>query len=110
MANSRPSFWALAAAAGLAGVGKVLHCDAPMFERPVAEPMAALVVPLTVLVASWAGFAIARLRGRERAAAALIERQGGGALIVTSAERAAASDNFGRPRVVISGGNNPAIP
>jgi len=34
------------AAAGLAGVAKVLHCDHPMFERPVAEPMAALVVPL----------------------------------------------------------------
>jgi electron transfer flavoprotein alpha subunit len=36
------------AAAGLAGVARVLHCDAPMFERPVAEPMAALVVPLMV--------------------------------------------------------------
>ena len=34
------------AAAALKGVGKVLHCDAPMFERPLAEPMAALVVPL----------------------------------------------------------------
>ena len=34
------------AAAKLHGVRKVLHCDAPMFERPVAEPMAALVVPL----------------------------------------------------------------
>jgi electron transfer flavoprotein alpha subunit len=34
------------AAATLKGVRKVLHCDAPMFERPVAEPMAALVVPL----------------------------------------------------------------
>jgi electron transfer flavoprotein alpha subunit len=34
------------AASALKGVGKVLHCDAPMFKRPVAEPMAALVVPL----------------------------------------------------------------
>jgi electron transfer flavoprotein alpha subunit len=34
------------AAAALKGVRKVLHCDTPMFERPVAEPMAALVVPL----------------------------------------------------------------
>jgi electron transfer flavoprotein alpha subunit len=34
------------AAAALKGVGKVLHCDAPMFERALSEPMAALVVPL----------------------------------------------------------------
>jgi electron transfer flavoprotein alpha subunit len=34
------------AAAALKGVRKVLHCDAPMFERPLAEPMAALVVSL----------------------------------------------------------------
>ncbi len=34
------------AAAKLDGVAKVLHCDADMFERPLAEPMAALVVPL----------------------------------------------------------------
>lgn len=33
-------------AAGLDGVAKVLKCDDPMFERPLAEPMAALVVPL----------------------------------------------------------------
>jgi electron transfer flavoprotein alpha subunit len=34
------------AAAKLQGVTKVLHCDAPVFERPLAEPMAALVVSL----------------------------------------------------------------
>jgi electron transfer flavoprotein alpha subunit len=34
------------AAAALKGVRKVLHCDGPMFERPLAEPMAALVVSL----------------------------------------------------------------
>src|SRR5690554_1678969 len=34
------------AAATLNGVRTVLHCDAPMFERALAEPMAALVVPL----------------------------------------------------------------
>ena len=33
-------------ACGLAGVGKVLHCDGPGFERPLAEAMADLVVPL----------------------------------------------------------------
>ena len=33
-------------AAGLSGVKKVLHCDSPLFERPLAEPMAALVVSL----------------------------------------------------------------
>jgi len=35
------------AASGLAGVGKVLHCDAPMFERPVAEPMGGVGGPLS---------------------------------------------------------------
>ncbi len=34
------------AAAALQGVRKVLHCDAPAFERPLSEPMAALVVSL----------------------------------------------------------------
>ncbi|HEY7765216.1 MAG TPA: FAD-binding protein [Aestuariivirgaceae bacterium] len=34
------------AAAKLQGVAKVLHADAPFFERPLAEPMAALVVSL----------------------------------------------------------------
>lgn len=34
------------AAARLSGVAKVLHAEAPFFERPLAEPMAALVVPL----------------------------------------------------------------
>jgi electron transfer flavoprotein alpha subunit len=34
------------AAAALAGIRKVLHCDAPFLERPLAEAMAALVVPL----------------------------------------------------------------
>ena len=33
-------------AAGLAGVKKVLHCDSPMFERPLAETMADLIVGL----------------------------------------------------------------
>ena len=33
-------------AATLKGVAKVLHCDAPQFERPLAEPMAALIVSL----------------------------------------------------------------
>jgi len=33
-------------AAALAGVKKVLHCDSPLLERPLAEPMAALVVGL----------------------------------------------------------------
>ena len=45
------------AAAALTRVRKVLHCDSPMFERLVAEPVAALVVPLmerydTVLAAA----------------------------------------------------------
>jgi len=34
------------AAATLKGVRKVLHCDAALFERPLAEAVAALVVPL----------------------------------------------------------------
>jgi len=34
------------AASKLDGVAKVLHCEAPMFERPLAEPMAALIVGL----------------------------------------------------------------
>lgn len=34
------------AAAKLDGVAKVLHCDDAMFERPLAENMAALIVPL----------------------------------------------------------------
>jgi electron transfer flavoprotein alpha subunit len=34
------------AAAKLQGVAKVLHADAPFFERPLAEPMAELVVAL----------------------------------------------------------------
>src|SRR5437763_2276469 len=33
-------------AAKLKGVAKVLTCDAPQFERPLAEPMAALIVSL----------------------------------------------------------------
>jgi electron transfer flavoprotein alpha subunit len=37
---------AAAAAAGLDGVKKVLHAEAPFFERPLAEPLAALVVSL----------------------------------------------------------------
>jgi electron transfer flavoprotein alpha subunit len=37
---------AAAQAAKLDGVSKVLHCDAAMFERPLAEPMADLVVSL----------------------------------------------------------------
>jgi electron transfer flavoprotein alpha subunit len=35
-----------AQAARLSGVRKVLHADSPVFERPVAEPMAALIVSL----------------------------------------------------------------
>ena len=35
---------AAAEAAKLSGVKKVLHCEAPYFERPLAEPMAALIV------------------------------------------------------------------
>lgn len=34
------------AAAKLSGLAKVLHAEAPFFERPLAEPMAALVVSL----------------------------------------------------------------
>ncbi len=34
------------AAAKLDGVSKVLHCDDAMFERPLAENMAALIVPM----------------------------------------------------------------
>ena len=37
---------AAAEASRLAGVKKVLHCDSPNLERPLAEPMAALVVSL----------------------------------------------------------------
>ena len=37
---------AAAEASRLSGVKKVLHCDAAIFERPLAEPMAALVVSL----------------------------------------------------------------
>jgi electron transfer flavoprotein alpha subunit len=37
---------AAVAAARLSGVAKVLHAEAPYFERPLAEPMAALVVSL----------------------------------------------------------------
>jgi len=38
---------AAAQAAKLAGVAKVLHVDAPQYERPLAEPMAALIVALS---------------------------------------------------------------
>jgi electron transfer flavoprotein alpha subunit len=38
---------AAAHAAKLSGVAKVLHCEAPCFERPLAEPMAALIVSLS---------------------------------------------------------------
>ncbi|QIG48145.1 electron transfer flavoprotein subunit alpha/FixB family protein [Nordella sp. HKS 07] len=38
---------AAAHAAKLEGVAKVLHVDAPQFERPLAEPMAALIVALS---------------------------------------------------------------
>ncbi|MGE0213366.1 MAG: electron transfer flavoprotein subunit alpha/FixB family protein [Parvibaculaceae bacterium] len=34
------------AASALQGVKKVLHCESPLFERPLAEATAALVVPL----------------------------------------------------------------
>ena len=34
------------AASKLSGVSKVLHCDSPLFERPLAENMAALIVPM----------------------------------------------------------------
>ena len=37
---------AASAAAKLEGVGKVLHCDSPLFERPMAEAMSDLIVPL----------------------------------------------------------------
>ena len=37
---------AAAAAAKLDGASKVLHCDSPLFERPMAEAMADLIVPL----------------------------------------------------------------
>ncbi len=37
---------AAAGAAKLDGVSKVLHCDSPLFERPMAEAMADLIVPL----------------------------------------------------------------
>jgi electron transfer flavoprotein alpha subunit len=37
---------AAAQAAKLKGVAKVLHADAPQYERPLAEPMAALIVSL----------------------------------------------------------------
>jgi electron transfer flavoprotein alpha subunit len=37
---------AAAHAAKLTGVAKVLHVDAPQYERPLAEPMAALIVAL----------------------------------------------------------------
>ena len=37
---------AAAQAAKLQGVAKVLHVDAPQYERPLAEPMAALIVAL----------------------------------------------------------------
>jgi len=37
---------AAAGAAKLDGVAKVLHCDSPLFERPMAEAMADLIVPL----------------------------------------------------------------
>jgi electron transfer flavoprotein alpha subunit len=37
---------AAAQAAKLRGVGKVLHADAPYLQRPLAEPMAALIVAL----------------------------------------------------------------
>ena len=44
---------AAAEAAKLQGVKKVLHCEAPQFERPLAEPMAALIVSLAPATAIW---------------------------------------------------------
>ena len=37
---------AAAQAAKLKGIAKVIHVDAPQYERPLAEPMAALIVSL----------------------------------------------------------------
>ncbi|HHI82586.1 MAG TPA: electron transfer flavoprotein subunit alpha/FixB family protein, partial [Rhizobiales bacterium] len=37
---------AAAEAARLSGAAKVLHCDSPLFERPMAEAMADLIIPL----------------------------------------------------------------
>jgi electron transfer flavoprotein alpha subunit len=79
-------------AAGLDGVSKVLHCDAPLFERPLAEPMADLIVSLMgnydamVAPATTSGKNIS-----PRVAALLDEMQVSGITAVKSA------DTFERP-------------
>jgi electron transfer flavoprotein alpha subunit len=79
-------------AAGLAGVKKVLHCDSPVFERPLAEPMAALIVDLManhdtmVAPATTSGKNVS-----PRVAALLDEMQVSGIIAVKSA------DTFERP-------------
>ncbi|MDX1715614.1 MAG: FAD-binding protein [Anderseniella sp.] len=79
-------------AAALDGVSKVLHCDAPMFERPLAEPMADLIVSLMgnydamVAPATTSGKNIS-----PRVAALLDEMQVSGITAVKSA------DTFERP-------------
>jgi electron transfer flavoprotein alpha subunit len=79
-------------AAGLAGVKKVLHCDAPAFERPLAENMAALIVNL--MANHDAMVAPATTSGKNispRVAALLDEMQVSGITAVKSA------DTFERP-------------
>ncbi len=79
-------------AAGLAGVKKVLHCDHAMFERPLAEPMAALIVNL--MASHDAMVAPATTSGKNispRVAALLDEMQVSGIIAVKSA------DTFERP-------------
>jgi electron transfer flavoprotein alpha subunit len=79
-------------AAGLAGVKKVLHCDAPAFERPLAESMAALIVSL--MANHDAMVAPATTSGKNispRVAALLDEMQVSGIIAVKSA------DTFERP-------------
>ena len=79
-------------AAGLAGVKKVLHCDSPLFERPLAEPTAALIVGL--MADHDAMVAPATTNGKNispRVAAMLDEMQVSGITAVVSA------DTFERP-------------
>ena len=79
-------------AAGLAGVKKVLHCDDAMFERSLAEPMAALIVGL--MADHDTMVAPATTNGKNvspRVAALLDEMQVSGIIAVHSA------DTFERP-------------
>ena len=91
-------------ASGLSGVKKVLHCDSPMLERPLAEPMAALVVSMAggyshivapattwpahsgtaIRLSTWSTMTIETGRMAKQAAGAVLVTYGETAVLVTA--------------------------